>query len=71
MRLLTVGLGTLPGEARAVGVDFAARGRRADEAIDALRLLWAGGANASASTESSSRSTVCAASRSRPVSHGY
>ena len=42
MRLLTAGLGTLPGEAEAVGVDFAARGRRADEAIDVLRLLWAG-----------------------------
>ncbi len=44
MRLLTVGLGVLPGEAEAVGVDFATRGRRADEAIDVLRLLWAGGA---------------------------
>ncbi|MEV4759759.1 TIGR03619 family F420-dependent LLM class oxidoreductase [Micromonospora sp. NPDC049559] len=44
MRLLTVGLGSLPGEARAVGVDFASRGRRTDEAIDVLRLLWAGGA---------------------------
>jgi probable F420-dependent oxidoreductase len=43
MRLLTVGLGTLPGEAQAMGVDFASRGRRADEAIDVLRLLWAGG----------------------------
>ncbi|MEZ0076877.1 LLM class F420-dependent oxidoreductase [Planotetraspora sp. GP83] len=43
MRLLTVGLGTLPGEARAVGVDFSTRGRRADEAIDVLRLLWTGG----------------------------
>ncbi|WP_327581420.1 TIGR03619 family F420-dependent LLM class oxidoreductase [Nonomuraea sp. NBC_00507] len=43
MRLLTVGLGALPGEARAVGVDFATRGRRADEAIDVLRLLWGGG----------------------------
>jgi alkanesulfonate monooxygenase SsuD/methylene tetrahydromethanopterin reductase-like flavin-dependent oxidoreductase (luciferase family) len=43
MQLLTVGLGTLPGEAAAVGVDFATRGRRADEAIDVLRLLWAGG----------------------------
>ncbi|MGI5488914.1 LLM class F420-dependent oxidoreductase [Microtetraspora malaysiensis] len=42
MRLLTVGLGSLPGEAKAVGVDFATRGRRADEAIDVLRLLWAG-----------------------------
>jgi len=44
MRLLTVGLGALPGEAEAVGVDFATRGRRADEAIDVLRLLWAGDA---------------------------
>jgi probable F420-dependent oxidoreductase len=43
MRLLTVGLGTLPGEAQALGVDFSTRGRRADEAIDVLRLLWAGG----------------------------
>ncbi len=43
MRLLTVGLGALPGEASAVGVDFASRGRRADEAIDVLRLLWSGG----------------------------
>lgn len=42
MRLLTVGLGSLPGEAEAVGVDFPARGRRADEAIDVLRLLWTG-----------------------------
>src|SRR5882757_10557034 len=45
MRLLTVGLGNLPGEAEAAGVDFATRGRRADEAIDVLRLLWAGGAD--------------------------
>ncbi|MCM6778594.1 TIGR03619 family F420-dependent LLM class oxidoreductase [Nocardia sp. CDC159] len=43
MRLLTVGLGALPGEARALGVDFRSRGRRADEAIDVLRLLWSGG----------------------------
>lgn len=43
MRLLTVGIGALPGEAQAMGVGFAGRGRRADEAIQALRLLWAGG----------------------------
>jgi probable F420-dependent oxidoreductase len=43
MRLLTVGLGSLAGEARALGVDFAGRGRRADEAIEVLRRLWAGG----------------------------
>ncbi len=45
MRLLTVGVGSLPGEAAAVGVDFTTRGRRADEAIDVLRLLWSGGAS--------------------------
>jgi probable F420-dependent oxidoreductase len=45
MRPLTIGVGSLPGEAAAVGVDYATRGRRADEAIDALRLLWAGDAN--------------------------
>jgi len=43
MRLLTVGVGALPGEAAAGGVDFATRGRRADEAIDVLRALWSGG----------------------------
>ncbi len=42
MRLFTVGVGALPGEAMAAGVDFATRGRRADEAIDVLRLLWSG-----------------------------
>lgn len=45
LRLLTVGIGALPGETAAVGVDFATRGRRADEAIDVLRLLWAGDEN--------------------------
>ena len=43
MQLLTVGLGGLPGEAAAVGVDYRSRGRRADEAIDVLRLLWTSG----------------------------
>jgi len=41
MRLLTIGVGALPGEAAAVGVDYTTRGRRADEAIDVLRRLWA------------------------------
>src|SRR5580693_4649187 len=45
MRLLTVGVGALPGEAAAAGVEFATRGRRADEAIDVLRLLWDGDEN--------------------------
>ena len=44
MSLLTIGLGVLPGEAAATGVDFTTRGQRADEAIDVLRLLWAGDA---------------------------
>jgi len=44
MSLLTVGLGVLPGEAAAAGVDFRTRGQRADEAIDVLRLLWGGDA---------------------------
>jgi probable F420-dependent oxidoreductase len=42
-RLATI-VGSLPGEATAAGVDFRTRGRRADEAIDVMRLLWAGGA---------------------------
>src|SRR5258708_5511488 len=42
MRLFSVGVGALPGEAMAGGVDFATRGRRADEALDVLRLLWDG-----------------------------
>src|ERR1700722_17731629 len=45
MRLLTVGVGVLPGEAAAAGIDFTTRGRRADEAIDVLRLLWSGDEN--------------------------
>ena len=44
MRLLTIGLGSLPGESDALGIDHATRGRRADEAIDILRLLWGGDA---------------------------
>jgi probable F420-dependent oxidoreductase len=41
MRLFTIGVSSLPGEAAAVGVDFSTRGRRADESIDVLRALWA------------------------------
>jgi probable F420-dependent oxidoreductase len=44
MRLFTIGVSSLPGEAAAVGIDYATRGRRADEAIDVLRALWAGDA---------------------------
>lgn len=42
LRLLTIGVGALPGEAAAVGVDYTSRGRRADEAIEVLRALWSG-----------------------------
>ncbi|MEW2354971.1 LLM class F420-dependent oxidoreductase [Spirillospora sp. NPDC029432] len=45
MRLLTIGVGSLPDEAQAVGVDFRTRGRRTDEALEVLRLLWAGDEN--------------------------
>ena len=45
LQMITVGLGTLDREAAAVGVEFATRGRRADEAIDVLRKLWSGGAD--------------------------
>jgi probable F420-dependent oxidoreductase len=44
MRLLTIGVSSLPGEAAAVGIDYATRGRRADESMDVLRALWAGDA---------------------------
>jgi probable F420-dependent oxidoreductase len=45
MRLFGIGVGALDREAEAAGVDFHTRGRRADEALDVLRLLWAGGAD--------------------------
>lgn len=45
MRLFGIGVGALAKEAEAAGVDFHTRGRRADEAIDVLRLLWAGDEN--------------------------
>ncbi len=44
MRLFGLGGGALAKEAEAAVVDFHTRGRRADEAIDVLRLLWAGAA---------------------------
>ena len=43
LSLITIGLGVVEREAAATGVDFATRGRRADETIDVLRKLWAGG----------------------------
>ena len=37
---LGVGVGWMREEAEAVGIDFATRGRRADEMIEAMRALW-------------------------------
>ncbi len=45
MRLFTIGVSSLPGEAAAVGIEYATRGRRADESIDVLRALWGGDAS--------------------------
>lgn len=38
-----VGVGWMAEEIEAVGVDFGARGRRADEQIEVIRKLWSGG----------------------------
>jgi probable F420-dependent oxidoreductase len=38
--LLGIGVGELPEEYHAVGMDFGDRGRRMDEYIDAMRVLW-------------------------------
>jgi len=38
--MLGIGVGELPEEYTAVGMDYANRGRRMDEYIDALRTLW-------------------------------
>jgi probable F420-dependent oxidoreductase len=38
--LLGIGVGELPEEYQAVGMDFGDRGRRMDEYIDAMRVLW-------------------------------
>ena len=38
--MLGVGVGELPEEYAAVGMEFTNRGRRMDEAIDAIRVLW-------------------------------
>ena len=38
--ILGIGVGELPEEYEAVGMDFTNRGKRMDEYIDAMRLLW-------------------------------
>ena len=65
---LGVGLGWLREELEAGGVDFASRGVRADETIDAIRALWrADPERGRASTGSISRSTPCSPSRVPPA----
>ena len=61
MRLLTVGLGALPGEAEAAGVDFATRGRGPMRPLTSCACCGRGMRTAPASTGSSSRSGTCAA----------
>jgi probable F420-dependent oxidoreductase len=39
--LLGIGVGELPEEYEAVGMEFTNRGRRMDESIEAMRVLWA------------------------------
>jgi probable F420-dependent oxidoreductase len=41
---LGIGVGWLEEEFRAAGIDFASRGRRTDEMLEAMRLLWTGDA---------------------------
>jgi probable F420-dependent oxidoreductase len=38
--LVGIGVGYVPGEYEAIGVEFTTRGKRADDAIDAMRSLW-------------------------------
>ena len=38
--IVGIGVGYVPGEYEAMGVPFNTRGRRADEYVDALRVLW-------------------------------
>ncbi len=64
---LGVGLGWLREEIEAAGVDFSARGARADETIDAMRALWAGDASRGASFEGRHFSFAGVQSFPRPV----
>jgi probable F420-dependent oxidoreductase len=41
---LAIGVGWLEEEFRAAGIDFASRGKRTDEMLEAMRLLWTGDA---------------------------
>lgn len=61
-----VGVGWMHEELEAVGVEFASRGRRADEAIDVMRLLWSDVSPDGASFSGEFFSFSGAVSRPRP-----
>ena len=63
--LLGIGVGWVAEEAEAVGTDFATRGRRTDEAIEAMRALWRGEPTASFSGDTVRFENVV--SRPKPV----
>jgi probable F420-dependent oxidoreductase len=63
--LLGIGVGWVAEEAEAVGTDFASRGRRTDEAIEAMRALWRGEPTASFTGETVRFRNVV--SRPKPV----
>ncbi len=67
---LGVGLGWMREELEAGGVDFASRGARADEAIDAVRALWRGDPQQGAHFEGSYFSFAGVQSFPRPARAG-
>ena len=67
---LGVGLGWLREEIEAGGVDFASRGARADEAIDAIRALWRADPETGARFDGRHFSFSCVQSFPRPVRAG-
>jgi probable F420-dependent oxidoreductase len=67
---LCIGVGWMREEIEACGVDFATRGRRADEAIDAMRALWKESGPEGASFEGEFFSFDHAHSFPKPV-HGH
>jgi probable F420-dependent oxidoreductase len=67
---LCVGVGWMREEIEACGTDFATRGRRADEAIDVMRTLWAEGGPEGAAFEGEFFSFKGAHSFPKPLSGG-
>lgn len=65
--LLGVGVGWVKEEAKAVGTNFADRGRRTDEAIEAMRVLWREDRSSYAGDSVSFQNVVC---RPKPAQPG-